>query len=239
MKKQKIYKWIVICSLFTILYIDVLISSCSAENSQTVIEKYFAMSEGNSWTYKRKIVDDNKKEGLGSKVQEDTSINEITSILKTEKYIIAESQTVASDLKEPLFFYSIVVDNKVYSFNPNVVLGDVPRRYDLDKLASWLEKRGTLGELEDQIFSYPIEVGQTWKGTESEGTYTVEKQEDIMTSAGVFKNCYEISYKSKYYESTDWFCPDIGSVKTEWRNTGKHKTYGVNELVEYKIKYKN
>lgn len=230
------YKRIIVSILFAIFSIGIVITSCLAENNLTAIEKYFAIEEGNKRTYQRKTVDDSIKEDSGPKAREDIAIDEITSVLKTENYTIAESKLVVPDMKEPLYFYLIITDNKVYSFNPNMVLGDIPRRYSLDDLASWIKKRGTLGEIEDQIFSYPLEVGQTWQGIASGGTYAVEKQEDVIVPAREFKDCYKITYKSKFSESIDWFCPGIGSVKTEWRNTGQHNTYGISELVEYQIK---
>jgi len=78
-------------------------------------------------------------------------------------------------------------------------------------------------------YGFPLKIGLRWdcnreeKGrTLNDNSYCsyVENQEDIVVPAGVFEGCFKIVYSTLPDTTTNWYCPGIGVVKSEYIHHG-------------------
>ena len=112
------------------------------------------------------------------------------------------------------FFY--VVDNKngrIYSYSNEQIKMILPNDKDV-----------TIKGSPEYIF--PLQIGSKWGDPESLNRkdkmyfFYVEKLEDIIVSAGTFKNCFKIIHSTLPDETIQWVCPNVGIVRLEYRHHG-------------------
>lgn len=78
-------------------------------------------------------------------------------------------------------------------------------------------------------YLFPLKLGSKWEDPDVPGAlgrednmyaYYVEKIEDVTVPAGTFKNCYKIVFRTTPDIVIEWFSPERGVVKTEYRRHG-------------------
>ncbi|PIW79824.1 MAG: hypothetical protein COZ98_05565 [Candidatus Omnitrophica bacterium CG_4_8_14_3_um_filter_43_15] len=186
---------------------------------------YFPLAEGNYWVYEDQIeIQDpqgnfeveNKYIGEKVKVKR---INQLRTlkVLSTEirgDFKIAKMQEEGTPEGTITFFY--VVDNKngrIYSYSNEQIKMILPDNNDVSIEGS-------------PEYIFPLQVGSKWGDPESlerkDKMYFsyVEKLEDVTVPAGTFKDCFKIIHYTLPDETIQWFCPNVGVVRLEYRHHG-------------------
>ncbi|PIU42449.1 MAG: hypothetical protein COS99_00160 [Candidatus Omnitrophica bacterium CG07_land_8_20_14_0_80_42_15] len=85
------------------------------------------------------------------------------------------------------------------------------------------------------LYGFPLRVGLKWgqdpampKRNDNMYCYYVERMENVTVPAGTFKSCFKIIYDTCPDTNTEWYCPGVGIVKSEYHHHGTI----TNELVE-------
>jgi len=201
---------------------------------------YFPLTEGNYWVYQDQIeIQDTDGEFevenkyIGEKVKV-KRINQLRTlkVLSTETrgdFKIAKMQEEGTPEGTITFFY--VIDNKngrIYSYSNEQIKMILPNNSDV-----------TIEGSPEYIF--PLQVGSKWGDPESlerkDKMYFpyVESLEDITAPAGTFKDCFKIIHHTLPDETAQWFCPNVGIVRLEYRHHGTIDNL-ISELKEINLK---
>jgi hypothetical protein len=186
---------------------------------------YFPLTEGNYWVY-QDLVEIQDPQGnfevenkyIGEKVKV-KKINQLRTlkVISTENrgdFKIAKMQEEGTPEGIITFFY--VVDNKngrIYSYSNEQIKMILPNNNDVDMEGS-------------PEYIFPLQVGLKWgdpqslKRKDNMYIFFVEKIEDVTVPAGDFKNCFKIVHYTLPDETIQWFCPNVGVVRLEYRHHG-------------------
>jgi|GEM_PF-2252188 len=186
---------------------------------------YFPLAEGNYWVYQDRIeIQDPQgnfeveSKSIGEKVKV-KRINQLRTlkVLSTETrgdFKIAKMQEEGTPEGMIIFFY--IVDNKngkIYSYSDEQIKTILPNSEEINIEGS-------------PEYIFPLQVGSKWGAPESLERkdkmyfYYAEKLEDITSPAGTFKNCLKIVHHTLPDETIQWFCPNVGIVRLEYRHHG-------------------
>lgn len=69
-----------------------------------------------------------------------------------------------------------------------------------------------LGTQESVLLTFPLKVGNSWK-ISSQETASIDAIEDVTVSAGIFKNCFKVSYTFSNRKSQRWYAKNVGIIK--------------------------
>ena len=89
-----------------------------------------------------------------------------------------------------------------------------------------VEDNGDFPSIDIPEEDFPLKVGAKWGEPEmlkrEDNMYCnyVEKVEDVIASAGVFKDCFKIVFRTLPDDTAEWFCPGVGIVKIEYHHHG-------------------
>ena len=201
---------------------------------------YFPLIEGNYWVYQDQIeIQDRdgdfevENKYIGEKVKV-RRINQLRTlkVLSTETrgdFKITKMQEEGTPEGTITFFY--VVDNKngrIYSYSNEQIKMILPNNNDV-----------TIEGSPEYIF--PLQVGSKWGDPESLNRkdkmyfYYVERLEDVTVPAGTFKECFKIIHYTLPDETIQWFCPNVGVVRLEYRHHGTIHNL-ISELKEINLK---
>jgi len=93
-----------------------------------------------------------------------------------------------------------------------------------------IEKRETVKKADHGLkYGFPLKVGMAWgEGIDGVGCNQsqhdycnyVENKKNVTVSAGTFRDCFEIVYITGPDTTTEWYCPGVGIVKSEYEHHG-------------------
>jgi len=98
-----------------------------------------------------------------------------------------------------------------------------------------------IGKEGQVIFSYPLEIGNTWSTGRNleEIIYTViSKEEEIKTKSGKFSDCLKIRREKRTTPGSfryDYYAPEVGRVLVTQASLRNPKEVRISELLSYKI----
>lgn len=187
--------------------------------------EFLPLIEGNYWIYQDQMeiqdIDgefevENKYIGETVRVKRTNQLRTLR-VLSTEErgdFKIAKMQEEGTTEGIKTFFY--VVDNKngrIYNYGNEQIKKILPDNNNV-----------VIEGLPEYIF--PLQVGLKWGDPESLNrednmyVFYVEKIEDVTVPAGTFKNCFKIAHYTLPDKTIQWFCPDVGIVRLEYRHHG-------------------
>jgi hypothetical protein len=201
---------------------------------------YFPLAEGNYWVYQDQIeiqdIDgefevETKHTGENVKVKgiNAQSTLKVLSVEDIGNFKVAKMQE--EDFQGVKTFHYVIKNGKeIYRLNDE---NDLKQAIAKDKLAIY--------SLE---YVSSLQVGSKWgdpndlKRKDKMYFRYVEKTEDITVPAGTFKDCFKIIYNTLPDETIQWFYPNVGIVRLEYRHHGTIINW-ISELKEQDITHQH
>lgn len=201
--------------------------------SPSKVEDFYPLRPGNFWTYEVEV------EEQVEVAPQKTFFFWSSSGRKTAKIVKYKAAYVLSVLSvEDMVTHKVVKLKKewVSEKRPAGEL-DAEIIYHLKEM----EIVQLSGDLKETHYRFPLFMGARMgdpaqlERIDLSYFYSVEKQEDVEVPAGKFPDCFWIIYRTRPDHTIEWFYPEVGVVKREYRHHGTLLNM-VENLVKYKIK---